>query len=254
MIIDGHIHLTADGRWFDTPYDARVERALTEMDKAGIDKAAIIPIAEIRNRAFCIETAMRRSDRFFVGFTLASTADDELRELRASLKQGVCSFLKVHPRQSGISPADPALDPFLEAAEEFAVPAVFCTYMRGPRLPMRDLTPLVFDDIARRRPNLTLVLAHAGSYRALDAIAVAQSHANVYLDLSHVLEYFQDTSLERDFIFAFKKLDRKVIYGSDFPEYGIDSYYQRARQIAAAVDGFDAKGFFGDHARRLYAG
>lgn len=252
MIIDAHIHLTADGRWFDTPHDASVDRALREMDKAGVDKAAVIPLADKHNRAFCIETAARRNDRFFAGFTLTSLSGDELDEFRTTLDQGACSFLKVHPRQSGISPANPGLDRFLEVAGERAAPVVFCTYLRGPRVPMNDLTPLVFDGIARRHPNLKIVLAHAGSYRAMDALAVAQSHANVYLDMSHVLEYFRGSSLERDFLFTIRRLDRKVVYGSDFPEYPIDRYLAHARDVAAQIEKSDLTGFFGRRAIELY--
>jgi predicted TIM-barrel fold metal-dependent hydrolase len=230
-IIDAHINVTRDGKWHKTPYDASLDRALREMDMAGVSKAVIIPTAEQDNRDFTLELAARRADRFVTGLTVNRLDKREFDEVRSILDNKICRFLKVHPRSTGIIPNDPELDPFLALAEEYCVPVLFCTYMRGPRLPMKDLTPLVFDEIARRRPNLTIVLCHAGSYRPLDALAVAQSHANVYLDMSHVLEYFRGSSAEQDFIFMIKRLDRKVIYGSDFPEYSIQKYLERAKAL-----------------------
>ncbi len=252
MIIDAHINLTRDGKWHHTAYDASVDRALREMDSVGIPKAVVIPTAGKENRDFTLEIADRYADRFVTGAMINSLDNRELDELRALLIGGNCRFLKIHPRTTGISPRNLELDPFLALAEEFNVPVLFCTYMRGPRLPMEDLAPLVFDEIARRRPNLTIVLCHAGSYRPLDALAVAQSHANVYLDMSHVLEYFRGSSVEQDLFFILKRLDRKVIYGSDFPEYPIDGYLARAVGMGEQSGMRDISGFFGQRATELY--
>ncbi len=252
MIIDAHINVTRDGKWHRTHHDASFDRALREMDRAGVSKAVIIPTADQDNRDFTLELAASRADRFVTGLTINRLDMREFDEVRGILDNKICRFLKVHPRSTGITPNDPELDPFLALAEEYHVPVLFCTYMRGPRLPMRDLTPLVFDEIARRRPNLTMVLCHAGSYRPLDALAVAQSHANVYLDMSHVLEYFRGSSAELDFIFMLKRLDRKVIYGSDFPEYPIDSYLERAKTLLNDSDESRSKLFFSALASSIY--
>ncbi len=252
MLIDSHIHLTEDGKWFETTYDASVERALREMDAAGIEMAGVIPIADKNNRAFCIETSLKYSDRFYSGYTLTATDDAEFDDLKACYEQGVFRFVKVHPRQSGILPTSPSLARFLEFSQDKSIPVVFCTYMRGPKLPMSNLTPLVFDEIASAYPKLRIVLAHSGSYRPLDALAVAQSHKNVYLELSHVLEYFKGSSLEADFQYIMSKLDLKVIYGSDFPEMPIDSYFWSAQEMQAKLLNSDTKKIFGQTAADLF--
>ena len=41
-LIDAHINVTPDGRWFDSEHEASVERALREMDAARIDKPATL--------------------------------------------------------------------------------------------------------------------------------------------------------------------------------------------------------------------
>jgi hypothetical protein len=252
MIVDAHINLTSDGRWYDTRHDSSVDRALREMDAAGVERSVVIPIAGRENRAFTLDLASRRADRFVTGFAVSSLDEAELSEMRSVLAGGVARMVKIHPRSTGIRPNDPGLAPFLRVAQDFKAPVMFCGYMRGPGVPMEAVAPLAFDAVARAHPDLTIVLSHAGSYRPMDALAVAQSHANVYLDLSHVLEYFRGSSLERDFAFIIERLDRKVIYGSDFPEYGIGSYLERAREVTRRIPAEKLVGFFGGHAQRVY--
>jgi predicted TIM-barrel fold metal-dependent hydrolase len=252
VIIDAHVNITRDGKWHQTSYDASLDRALREMDAADVAKAVVIPTAGQDNRDFTVELAASHADRFVTGVTINRLDHRELDEVRALLSNSGCRFIKIHPRSTGIIPSDNNLDPFLALAQEFNVPVLFCTYMRGPRLAMKDLTPLVFDEIARRRPNLTIVLCHAGSYRPLDALAVAQSHANVYLDMSHVLEYFRGSSAELDFIFMLRRLDRKVIYGSDFPEYSIAEYLKRAKMLIENSGVSSGELFFAASAEKIY--
>jgi predicted TIM-barrel fold metal-dependent hydrolase len=253
MLIDAHINLTADGRWFTTGLDASAEAALRQMDEAGIAMAGVIVPPGRANRDFALDLAVRRKDRFFVGFTVAEATEAELAEMAACLAKGDCRFVKIHPRWLGIAPLDPRLTPFFLKAAELGRPALVCSFMRGPRLPMRDLEPLVFDELARRHPKLSIVLGHAGTYRPLDALAVAQSHENVYLDFSHVLAYFAGSSLAEDFAYAIRRLDRRAIFGSDFPEQRIGDYLAVARGMTGSFDkDFQRDGFFGGHASRLY--
>jgi predicted TIM-barrel fold metal-dependent hydrolase len=251
-LIDAHINLTRDGRWYHTAFDASVDTALRQMDRAGVEMAGIVPTTQPENRAFALEVAAKHSDRFYTGFTLQGLGDDELAALRDCLDDGVARFVKVHPRTSGILPRDPRLDPFLAEAEARGIPVLFCGYMRGSTLPIAELQPLVYDEIARRRPELRLVITHAGSYRPLDALAVGQSHENVHLDFSHVFEYFAGSSVAADLLFTVNRLDRRSIYGSDFPEYPIDLYAEKVRRLTEGLEGFDAQAFFAGNAARLY--
>lgn len=254
MIIDAHIHLTPDGRWFNTNYDASAETALRQMDRAGIDMAAVIPMPGPEQREFVKLVVEKYSGRFVTGFTINSLSDKEHDELENWLREKTARFVKVHPRLTGLPPLDPGLDRFFASAEEAGVPVVFDTYIRGLEVPLAGLTPFAYDRLARRRPDLKIVLAHAGAHRVMDALAVAQTHANVYLEMSHVLAYFKDTSLEKDFAFAMNRMDRKLIHGSDFPEYHIDRYLALVRDMSSVFIDFEAQGFMGETFNRLISG
>lgn len=245
MIIDAHIHLTPDGSWFHTSHDARVDTALEQMDRAGITMASVIPMPGRNQRDFVAKLVSSRADRFCTGFTISALDETELQELREWLEGGLAKFVKIHPRQTGIAPLEPRLGRFLDVAAENNTPVIFDTYIRGNAIPLKELIPFRYDELARSRPNLTIILAHAGGHRVLDALAVAQTQPNVYLELSHVLAYFKETSLEKDFAFVMNKLDKKLIYGSDFPEYPIDTYLNIVTRSILLLRDFDREAFLG---------
>lgn len=251
-VIDAHIHLTEDGGWFGTDIDASVATTLDQMDRADVAVAGVIPIPDSGNRLYCRRMVEEHPDRFFTGYTVKTLPDDELAEMDEWIRLGLCRFMKVHPRLTGIHPLSEDLEAFYDLACNAGLPVIFDTYIRGTRLPLGDLTPLTYDALARKHPDLKIVLAHAGAHRVLEALAVAQTHENVYLEVSHILMYFAGSALAGDILFAMNKIDRKLIYGSDFPEYSIESYADHARELVAGLDDFDVEGFFGRTAARLY--
>jgi predicted TIM-barrel fold metal-dependent hydrolase len=50
---------------------------------------------------------------------------------------------------------------------------------------------------------------------------MARVRENVFLDLSHTLHYLKGSSAEKDIGFVARRLDRRVLFGSDFPESSI---------------------------------
>ena len=44
MITDCHVHITENGKWFNTDYDASLKFALNEMDRSDTSKAILLPI------------------------------------------------------------------------------------------------------------------------------------------------------------------------------------------------------------------
>lgn len=254
MTIDAHIHITADGSWYNTGLDASEETALRQMDAAGIEHAVIIPMTGQEQRDFCLMTATHRSDRFTTGFTVSDTTDTEYAALLSLLKQENAKFIKVHPRITGIAPLDPKLTPFLHLAAQHNIPVIFDTYIRGAKLPLQQLTPHRYDELARNHPALKIILAHAGAHRLFDALSVAQSHPNIHLDISHIVEYYSGTSIEKDIAFIMRKMDQKVIYGSDFPEYPIDKYLSKTRSVAGSYNDICEEGIFGKNWQLLTNG
>lgn len=63
-----------------------------------------------------------------------------------------------------------------------------------------------------------IVMIHGGGKRILEAMLLAEHAQNLILDTSFSLDYYLGSSLEKDFVFALKKLgSKRFIYGSDHP-------------------------------------
>ncbi len=63
-----------------------------------------------------------------------------------------------------------------------------------------------------------IVLLHSGGSRALEAMLLAEDKANIFLETSFSLPYYEGSTIEKDIVFAYKKLGAsRIIYGSDFP-------------------------------------
>jgi len=79
----------------------------------------------------------------------------------------------------------------------------------------------------------------------LEAYLLADACPNVYLETSFTLPYYLGSSVEQDLAFAYKKIDERVIYGSDFPYVGLDKsenifeeFVQKWGFTDSQIDGF----------------
>lgn len=245
-IIDGHVNVTDEGKWGTTTFDASVTALLEEMDAAGIHKALLLPVRNYASNQFIAQTVGQWPARF-IGFGNLSVHSwrDDLKEV---LDLGLCG-IKFHPRmqietleqwdQSGI----------LSNLEVAGLVLNVCGWLQSRTIPISQLTPLVVDVIAKKYPRLQIILSHLGGHHYWDAFFAARSNPNLYLDTSYFTEFFEKTSLERDFYHSVAKIDQKIIYGSDFPEVSPSADLKRFRAQIRERD-CDLKGILAGNLRR----
>lgn len=219
---DGHINISESGKWFDSGLDASYERVVRELNAAGIERAALLAMPGVctnsvfssgkidRNRFWCVGNL----DFARIAYSLEQIIDLDL--------DGV----KIHPRVQRVG-VDALLEmDFMYKLEELALPLMICGWQQSSTIPIDSLSPLHVDKIAKKHPKLPIILSHMGGYRFWDAYTVARANSLVFLDCSYYLQAFRGTSLESDFFSLLKTVDRKVIYGSDFPEVSVKSYLE----------------------------
>jgi predicted TIM-barrel fold metal-dependent hydrolase len=115
-------------------------------------------------------------------------------ELRRLVREGrVAVFAEVSPQYRGMSPADPALEPYFALAEELDVP-VGVHMGEGPpggpnvdgysqyRVRMGD--PLLLEEVLARHPKLRVYVMHYGSPFIDNMIAIMFSYPQVYVDIA----------------------------------------------------------------------
>jgi uncharacterized protein len=150
----------------------------------------------------------------------------EIAELRALLRDGEAAvFAEIAPQYLGMSPADPALEPFFALAEELDVP-VGLHMGEGPpggrnvesyeqyRVALGN--PMLLEEVLVRHPKLRLYVMHFGSPFVDEMIALMFSYPGVYVDVAQndwgfPRKHFH-SQLERLVDAGFGK---RILFGSD---------------------------------------
>ncbi len=71
--------------------------------------------------------------------------------------------------------------------------------------------------------KMPLVLLHSGGLRILKAMLLADLQPNLFLETSFSVPYYAESTVEKDFVFAYKKIGcERVLYGSDFPTLSLE--------------------------------
>ena len=223
-IIDCHVHVTPDGRWFNTDVTASLDRLIDELNGSSVQKVVLLPVGKdkeelIKGTNYIVSLVHRHPEKFsgfasyYPGFDINQVIDNHL------------AGIKIHPRQNQIDVLNRKIFSFYEIVAEMNLPILFDSYCTPiSDMPLEKIRPSVYAKIAKAFPRLKIILAHCGMPFIWEAYTVLKWHNNVFGDLSHILEYFKNTSLLVDLGWVVNKIPHKFIYGSDFPEMRINGY------------------------------
>lgn len=96
------------------------------------------------------------------------------------------------------------------------LPIFICTAIGSEK--MYKISPLKIASAIAESYTGPIILCHGGGLKVLEAMLIAQSYSNVYLDTSFSLPFWQGSSVEGDMAFAMKKTgEDRWLYGSDSP-------------------------------------
>jgi len=165
------------------------EDLLRTMDQNGVDKALVQPQAGapdiIQNHEEVAELCKKHPGRIYGMASFNPVMDDEqeyFRLVRWAIEELGFKGVKLHTNGHGVSPLNPYSQRVFEAGVRFSVPVMVHT---GAGVP--NALPSLCIPIARKFPDLKLVLGHAGGgMYATEAMIVAQECENVYLETSWV--------------------------------------------------------------------
>jgi predicted TIM-barrel fold metal-dependent hydrolase len=253
MSVDAHTHIHEPGQGRPAR-PAAVDDLLRELDAAGIARAVVIPLPDTASNEYVFAECARHPDRLAALYTPDfSDHSRTLSRFEAFARDHFVRGIKIHPRVQGVSVRDSVVIEVVALAAELQVPVLFDAFPYGDRLDDEDLQPLAYHRLARRFREATIILAHAGGHRVLDAFLVAKANPNVLLESSFTACYFPGTSVERDLAFAIGRLPPgRVLYGSDFPGFGVAEHLEATRRLTAGLSDAQRTAFFHDTARKVY--
>jgi uncharacterized protein len=258
MVFDSLTHVTPDGRWFETEFNASEANLLEQIDRSGIQRAVVVALAGHIENDFVLNVCERHPERLIPCASFNPAAYASPAEARAKLKLEICGnsykALKLHPRLNRYDPLDPRCSAILEevASLEQPIPIWLDTlfYYRGGTLKK----PLVdtIHELVGRFPSLIFVLLHGGGSWILQVAEAIRDCPNAFLDISFTLQRYKNSSIAADLRYLVSTFDRRLIFGSDFPEVNIVSALATFRELSDGIAPEKCANVLGANLNRIF--
>lgn len=152
-------------------------------------------------------------------------------ELRYGHQELGLRGIKVMPMYAGFDPSSPLCDPLWEYAQKNGLPVL--AHTGTTFVHQADLNfarPGLFDSVARRFPELRLILAHLGHPYEGECLATIRKNPNVYADISALyyrpFQFWHALMLAQDY-----GVTHKILFGSDFPFTTVDGSVEGLRAL-----------------------
>lgn len=216
-------------RWLE---DAGGERLLKEMDGAGVSRSVLLMVdaglrfgeaARSLEQSYELHRRVRESapDRFLVfGAVDPRRGRAGLEQFRQSVVAWGFSGMKLYPPM-GFSLTDSRLEPYLDLCSERGLPVLTHFGHTYGETVADSGDPFDLGGLARRRPDLTFVMAHGGHRLADPDVRRVLDAGNVLVDVSAFqaevrASGWEQTSRSLRLIFE-DDFNERVLFGSDYP-------------------------------------
>ncbi len=167
----------------------------------------LIPVATIRN---------------------AKSLKDEIQNIK---KTGF-KFVKFHPRNLNIRFGSDFYIKAFELITKTKLNIMWCTFDGWHKNKLSEINQLEF---LSRLSNIVksnkIILMHSGGPNILRYYEKFRFCENIIFDLSYTITHYENTSIEKDIIFLFKKFDRRIIVGCDYPAVNLNAYLSTLKKL-----------------------
>ena len=241
-VIDVHLHAYGPGEWNQAPpnpvtgapapatAEAHMRATLAAMERhnivMGVVSGSLDAVEALRATApgRLIGSPMFGEPRVdFWGHPLPGL--EELRVLYTGGRLG--AMAEVTAQYAGLSPSDPALEPYFALAEELDVPVGIHTgtsfpgtpYECCPRFRVSLGNPLLLEDLLVRHPKLRVYIMHGGEPWRQETLALLHMYRQVYADVA-VIDWIVGPEGRPGFHQYLKEMvdkgyGKRLIFGSD---------------------------------------
>lgn len=223
-IVDAHIHLDLKDK---TP----VSSLLSQMDSHGIEKAMLILNVKEEYDAFMAEIAAFQTNkkRFWIASGINIHDDSSFERFNELCQMGFEPKVKIHPRLFKIKKED--IELVVEAIEPYNTQIIIDSLYYGPEIEYHNGIETGVA-IVLRYPERKVVMAHSGSIEFLKCMMATRYLPNVYYDYSFIQTFFQHTSLRLDMVDFLRRTANRIMFGSDYPSFSLDSAVDNMKSLA----------------------
>ncbi len=224
MIIDCNTHITKDGRWFHTAHDASLQRLLDELKNSEVDLALVMPLPGTISNEDQNTLLKGKEELLFSGsgfnpgeFSSPKEAGEAFRKEFSGSKKTVVKF---HNRFGKYHPEDERFLEVLRVNDTLEIPMLIgvCGLLHDRNSSSAIDTSIYFFNLAKKLERTELIIMHGGGTQILQIAEICRDLHHVYFDLSMTLSKYKNTSIASDISWLCHHYDRRMIWGSDFPE------------------------------------
>lgn len=221
-IIDTHVNVTKSGYWINNNYYACFNDLEEQLDRSNVAKAILVTLPFYGNNLYTAEIVNKEPNRFkglgYIDFT-KSSLEEQINDIFSLNLSGI----KFHPRIQGINLCRSELDYMWEYLNDQSAVVLIDGYyqLTNKNVLISDLYPLSYEKHIRKYSNIKFILAHSGFHKVMDTFFLCRSYPNFFANLSFSLSFIHKTSFYKDYQFFIEMCDRKILFGSDFPEIKI---------------------------------
>lgn len=186
---------------------------------------------------FVAEYVKQAPDRLIGFLSVDPTQEGWEEELRFGHQELGLRGVKLMPMYAGFYPNDRKLDSLWKYCENHGLPVLLHTGTTFiSQAPLDCTLPRHLDDVARRFPELRLVLAHLGHPYEGECIAVIRKHPHVYADISALhyrpFQLYHSLALVQEY-----GVWSKLLFGSDYPFTTVDKSIEDLLKLNRLVEG-----------------
>lgn len=216
-----HLYKMAPRLTFQT-----IEQTIEEMAKEGIEKAVICAGNGADNEN--VQAAASGYPEIFLPIAGARPdiegVTSSYRTTMKALTEYKFKGLSLGPYLMNLHANHKKLYPLYAICDDLGKIAVIHSSLHyNVHTPLDMGDPRYFDEIAVDFPNLKIVMSHAGVGFGVMALAIAQRHRNVYMEVSALYPKYMNPM----FLNAFNSyLKDKIMFGTDYPLVPFDICHQ----------------------------
>jgi uncharacterized protein len=258
-IIDCHVHLNDYNGTSEIKkvlsLEGRLNALLESMENNNVDYSIILSSYEVnahRPSASQIIDIINKHDNksnklgVVAGFTIDNHTDQDLKNYRIWLKDGLIKGIKLYCGYEHYYPYDERYQRIYDMCIEYEYPLVIHTgdtFSNTAKL--RFSHPLNVDDVAVDNPELKIVMCHLGNPWIVDCQEVLYKNKNVYADISGLFVGDFTPSVDKQYVGKIKELlsyvgnPHRLLYGSDWPISDMNSYLSFVQRLELDQDAHD---------------
>lgn len=225
MIIDAHVHLPETNE--QRSYEQAKAQLLSDMQRAGIDHAILIPDnispSSIGDLPTCLELVNGTPQLFIMGtIDIQTHGAPWITYLEDLLLQRRIVAVKIFPGHDPIYPTDPRLFPVYAMCQARQVPMVIHTGCNPNHPEVAQYNdPKYIVEVARQYPELKIVIAHYFFPEVDYCYLITRPYPNIYFDTSGLAdaEVIAATGAERIRSVLLRTLQdnpKSVVFGTDY--------------------------------------